>query len=109
EDPDFVQQLLDLEGNTDGHMDEVHDLRNQYGADMVAMINSNHDYCGIAFMGFGPHDYQMFSVTNYSCAVGNLSFAHELGHNMGAAHDKNQAGAGKYSYSHGHHFDNFRS
>jgi hypothetical protein len=43
-----------------------------------------------------------FSVTHYSCAVGNLTFAHELGHNMGCAHDRDNAGSALYSYSYGH-------
>ena len=30
----------------------------------------------------------MFSVTKYSCATGYFSFGHELGHNMGAHHDR---------------------
>ena len=34
----------------------------------------------------------MFSVVYRGCAVGYMSFAHELGHNMGAMHDKNQPG-----------------
>ena len=35
---------------TDGYMDEVHALRNQYGGDLMALItNFSSSFCGIAF------------------------------------------------------------
>ena len=46
--------------------------------------------CGIAWLmtslsvNFAPNGY---SVVEQGCAVGNLSFPHELGHNMGLRHD----------------------
>jgi len=100
----FSQILTDLRGQTDGNMDIVHSLRDQYGADCVAMICQNGRYCGIAYLmtnvspGF---ESSAFSVTNYSCATGYYSFGHELGHNMGCAHDPLNAGAAAYSYSYG--------
>ena len=41
--------LTDLTGTSDGKMDEVHTLRNQYGADQVALISADTNYCGIAY------------------------------------------------------------
>ncbi|MCC5823663.1 MAG: M12 family metallo-peptidase [Phycisphaerales bacterium] len=96
--------LSRLRGTSDGHMDEVHGLRQQYGADMVALIH-NGPGCGIAYLmtnlspGFRT---SAFSVTRHSCAVGNLTFAHELGHNLGSAHDRDNAGNALFSYSYGH-------
>ena len=43
-----------------------------------------------------------FTVTSRTCAVGNLSFPHELGHNMGDAHNPENGSGGTYSYSFGH-------
>jgi hypothetical protein len=43
-----------------------------------------------------------FTVTVRSCAVGNLSFAHELGHNMGSAHNPENGSGATYSYGYGH-------
>ncbi|MBX3404969.1 MAG: immunoglobulin domain-containing protein [Phycisphaeraceae bacterium] len=101
----FSQDLSRLRSTSDGHMDEVHALRNQYNADMVALLNANSGACGIAYLmtNLSPSfATSAFSVTHYSCAVGNLTFAHELGHNMGCAHDRDNAGSALYSYSYGH-------
>lgn len=101
----FSQDLSRLRSTSDGFMDEVHALRDQYNADMVALLNANSGACGIGYLmtnlspGFAT---SAFSVTHYSCAVGNLTFAHELGHNMGCAHDRDNAGSALYSYSYGH-------
>jgi len=100
----FSQILSDLASKTDGDMDDVHALRDQYGADCVAMICQNGQYCGIAYLMTNvSHGFEdnAFSVTNYSCATGYYSFGHELGHNMGCAHDPANAGSAAYSYSYG--------
>ena len=100
----FSQLLSDLSGTSDGKMDNVHALRDQYNADCVALICQNGQYCGIAYLmtnvstGFAS---SAFSVTNYSCATGYYSFGHELGHNMGSNHDPQNASSGAYSYSFG--------
>lgn len=68
----------------------VADLRRRFGADAVAMISEAPPGCGIGYVmrevgaGFAPW---AFSVTHRPCAVGSLTFAHELGHNMGLEHD----------------------
>ena len=67
-------------------MDEVHTLRATYGADLVALITATLDACGRGWL-YNGFSNAAFTVTEDSCAVGNLSFPHELGHNMGARHD----------------------
>lgn len=53
--------------------------RDEYGADLVAMlVETGFSYCGVASSAF--------TTTKRSCAVGNKTFTHELGHNMGAGH-----------------------
>ena len=80
----------------DGTMDEVHGLRDRYGADLVALIvgYQTDRACGIAFLPdfdrYPDHDLSGFgfSVTAHNCETNTYhSFAHELGHNQGAAHD----------------------
>ncbi|TVQ75198.1 MAG: hypothetical protein EA380_11425, partial [Phycisphaeraceae bacterium] len=97
--------LSRLRGTSDGFMDEVHGIRNDVNADLVALLSVANDFCGVAYLmtnlstGFASN---AFSVTAYQCAVSNLTFAHELGHNMGCAHDRNNAGTALFPYSYGH-------
>ncbi len=96
--------LSRLRSSTDGHMDAIHAIRNSVRADMVALLTNTGSACGVAYLmtnlstGFAS---SAFSVTRRSCAVGNLTFAHELGHNMGSAHDRDNAGSALFSYSYG--------
>lgn len=82
----------------------VASLRNQYNADLVAMISNSGGGCGIGYLmgGTSGNSNNAFTVTARSCAIGNLSFAHELGHNMGSAHNPENGSGGTYSYSYGH-------
>ena len=103
-----------LRGSGDGQMDEVHALRNTYGADLVALMGVFSDACGVAYLMTSvsaTFASSAFSVTAWDCAVGNRSFAHELGHNMGLHHDPaNAGGQGAYSYAYGYQDpDNFRT
>lgn len=101
---------VDLERLTeqnDGFMDEVHQVRNQVGADVVTLLlKSSDNPAGIGWLlrpldaAFAPY---AFNVTDICCATASLVFAHELGHNMGAAHDwfvDDEPGA--FTYSHGY-------
>ena len=46
---------------------------------------------------------QRFYVTHRTCVVGNLSFAHELGHNMGSTHNPENGSSATYSFGFGHY------
>ena len=69
----------------------VASLRNQHAADMVSLIVENGGSgCGIGYVQRNPGPSfasVAFQVTDRGCAVGNLTFAHEHGHNMGFEHD----------------------
>jgi hypothetical protein len=73
----FHTALLQITMTKDGVMDNVHALRDQYGADLVALIIDDPAYCGTAWP-FLDVDY-MFSVTKWSCAIGYFTFGHEIG------------------------------
>jgi len=101
--------LSDLTGTSDGKMDNVHTLRNQYGADQVALITTDRNYCGIAYVmnsvgsWFAPYAFAVVHDDSaYNC-LGNNTLAHELGHNQGNMHDPgNSSYAGAYPYSYGY-------
>jgi hypothetical protein len=96
----YTQILTDLTGTSDGRLDSVHALRTSLQADLVAYITEQTAYCGLAWLYTGSPQYG-FSVTTRSCATGNLTFPHELGHNMGAEHDRyvvSDASSNAYNY-----------
>lgn len=101
----FSTDLNRLTATNDGVIDNVHTLRNTYGADLVSLWVESGNACGIGYLmtnpstGFAPFG---FNVVARGCATGNYSFGHELGHNMGAHHDAYVApDPGAYAYSHG--------
>ncbi len=59
-------------------------------ADLVSVIAEFSDACGVGYLmnqlgaGFANSAYQ---ATARGCAIGNLSYPHEHGHNMGLTHD----------------------
>lgn len=77
ESTDYSQNLYNLSpwhSSFDGTLSWVEGVRNQYGADLVAMIVDGGQYCGIAWLG--PSSSSVYSVTSFGC-VPNLTFAHE--------------------------------
>lgn len=104
---DFNTDLNRLTGTSDGYLDNIHTLRDTYGADMVSMFIENGQYCGLGWIG--PYASYAFTVVNRGCAVSNLSFAHELGHNFGALHDPYvDSSTSPYAYGHGYAVPNER-
>jgi len=113
----LIADLARLQGIADGFMDEVHELRNLYGADVVSLWGNYSAGCGQANLmtteeaGFAN---LAFNVVERNCATSNYSFAHELGHNMGLQHDVFDGNAGtivtpegsitqtSINYAHGH-------
>lgn len=106
-----ANDLSSLINNNDGVWDEIHAHRSFYRADMVSMITGG-TYEGLCGMAAG-FDYanpaNMFQVTEYNCATGNYSFAHEFGHNQGCRHHNDNTGT-PFSYARGlYSTGNFRT
>lgn len=93
---------------------EVAAWRNETGADMVGLIAEFSNACGQGYLmgnppgpGFAPNAFQ---VTARSCAIGNLSYAHEHGHNMGFQHNPENGSGPAFPYAFGHWVNgNFRT
>lgn len=81
--------------------------RNAVQADLVAMLTTSTAACGIGYlMGAVPgSSANGHTVTARTCAVGNLSFAHELGHNMGSQHNPENGSGPTFPYGFGHYIN----
>lgn len=110
----------------------LHDAREQFGGDLVSLVRKfsdpENEGCGVAWVNGGgqqgmSHDSEITGFSVVSDSSGNEfpegeficrdeSLAHELGHNMGSAHDRDTADGddnvlqgneyGAYAYSFGH-------
>ena len=119
ESPSLSTNLNRLRTVGDGYLDEVHGLRQTNGADLVCLITETADpgFAGLAFTPLKSPplpDFaaKAFSVVKRSEAVATFTFAHEISHNLGCAHDREHAldatGTnlvyGSYNFSFGHRF-----
>ena len=93
----------------DGVMDEVLEARDESGADLVCFVRSdvNGSTSGIAWLLDridGNPDLGFSVVEIRGLNTGRL-LQHEIGHNLGGAHDRENAdGSGLFDYSHGRRF-----
>ena len=106
---DAGDPLGEVTSPDDGLLDAVHAERDAAGADLVALLTAAHpSYCGVAYLLGEPFPDYGFSVTVWSCALGGLTFTHEVGHNQGCCHAPGDGGGctsgGVFSYSVGHRF-----
>ena len=77
-----------LESPSDGYMDEVHDLRDKVGADIVLLVRSG----SFATANWMATPSPAFESRAFGLVLPDdaLAFAHELGHIMGLQHDRYQ-------------------
>jgi len=107
----ILYQLSNYPNGPDGILDQVQSLRDTYAADLVVMLVDSVDpnLAGIAWVmagdgmvshAFAPYAY---SVVTYFWLSDFYVFGHEMGHNMGAEHDRaHTSSPGAFPYSYGY-------
>ena len=82
-------------------------LRDTHGADLVSLVTETGS-CGLGYVLqslAGSPDFA-FQVSRRDCMVGNKTLIHEHGHNMGFAHNPENASVdGIFTDSYGHYVD----
>jgi len=93
---DAQTDLSRLRGTSEGFLDEVHALRDTHSADIVSLFVRDFNAGGIGYvMGMSNRSYgfeeNAFNAVGINYATGNYTFAHELGHNQGVTHNREDA------------------
>ncbi len=99
-----LMRLTETFGPYGDYLNEVHALRNQHGADLVTMLVEGVDYGGIAWLlrSMDGDPGGAFSISRARQAATAYTMAHEMGHNLGLAHDAANTGSGgMFDYSFG--------
>lgn len=88
--------------------DAVKKLRETHKADIVSLLDdlpSSYTYCGVGFVmkdAKKPSKSVGHNIVDLGCAANNFSLIHEVGHNLGAGHNAENAGTGHlFAYSFG--------
>lgn len=77
--------------------------RDLLGADLMTLLIDRHELCGIAWL-FTGSEYRGASVCSWACVGSTGTLAHEIGHNMGCNHDRDNASSSTAPYGFGHRF-----
>jgi hypothetical protein len=82
-------QFNDLYRMVDGEgpFKDVRRLRNEKHADVVGLLVDDPRGCGLSTR-VAPDSEEAYFVVHYACAAITISIAHEIGHILGARHDR---------------------
>jgi hypothetical protein len=86
----------------DGVFKDVRRLRNEKRADLVGLVLEDPTGCGLSTRVAADSEDAYF-VVHHSCAAITISIAHEVGHILGARHDRRiDPNNTPFAYGHGH-------
>ena len=99
-------------------LSDIDALRKTHGADLVSLVRQfdadSHQGCGLAWIG-GSGGRKLNKAMAYSVVSNGIdgfhyctdyTFVHELSHNMGSTHDRDNASyQGRFPYSYGYNVD----
>lgn len=105
----MANALAALTDQYDTSTENLRTLRETYSADLVSLISADANYCGIGYvMTYPDQSFSSYAVSvvhddHAMVCLGNHTFAHELGHNMGNTHNiEDSSFPGAYNYSYGY-------
>jgi hypothetical protein len=86
----------------DGYMEEIHKLRDKYRGDVAILLVDDPSGCGLSTRVYAEAS-EAFAVVHHACAVMTYSLAHEVGHLIGARHDRSMdTSTEPFPYGHGY-------
>lgn len=101
-DSSYEDHLNRLTDPDDGILDGVHDTRDIVGADFVSLFVADDESGGLGWCM--ATDDEAFSIVRWGQATDSFTLAHEVGHNIGCAHNPEDADCELTDFGYGNNF-----